>query len=229
MGCDIHTFAEVRNKKTGQWEQTGKIFVNPFYSESRESQVDEDGFEWNAKMTTEPYQGRNYDLFAILADVRNGRGFAGIKTGEGFVPIEDPRGVPEDASPSVADEIRDYGSDGHSHSWFTVAELLAYDWDQQTIIEGVIPYEEFIKLKGTNQSPKGWSAGISGPGIVTYDQDEVPEDIQDRIERGERPYVAYRWAIKYRAHTQYFLETTIPALQALGEPDDVRMVFFFDN
>jgi hypothetical protein len=45
--------------------------------------------------------GRNYNLFSILADVRNGVGFAGCKAGEGFEPISMPRGFPVDASPSV--------------------------------------------------------------------------------------------------------------------------------
>lgn len=45
--------------------------------------------------------GRNYNLFSILANVRNGVGFAGCKTGEGFEPIAMPRGFPADASPAV--------------------------------------------------------------------------------------------------------------------------------
>ena len=46
----------------------------------------------------EPYGDRNYNLFAILANVRNGTAFAGCKTGEGFNPISNPKGVPSDAS-----------------------------------------------------------------------------------------------------------------------------------
>lgn len=54
----------------------------------------------------QPYHGRNYDVFAILADVRNGRGFAGIETGDGFVPIlgfgeAALRGLPDDLSPEL--------------------------------------------------------------------------------------------------------------------------------
>lgn len=40
--------------------------------------------------------GRDYRAFAILGDVRNGYGFAGVVTGSGFVPISRERGVPED-------------------------------------------------------------------------------------------------------------------------------------
>lgn len=79
------------------------------------------------------YEGRNYDLFAILADVRNGYGFAGSYTGEGFKPISDPKGLPEDISEEIKKRSDDYGSNGHSHSWFTVKELTEYDWEQETV------------------------------------------------------------------------------------------------
>ena len=45
-------------------------------------------------------------LFAILAGVRNGYGFAGCDTGDGFRPIAPPRGLPGDVSPEVAEEAR---------------------------------------------------------------------------------------------------------------------------
>lgn len=102
-------YHEVKNKETGQWEFKG-----------------------------EAYGGRNYDAFAILADVRNGRGFAGVKTGEGFNPIADPKGVPSDASAEYKERVEDWKGDGHSHSYFTVAELKAYDWNQTTIKSGLV-------------------------------------------------------------------------------------------
>ena len=86
MGCDIHMYAEIR--KENKWEKVGRIFENPWYSEDREES------EWNTPLTDEPYDGRNYDLFAILADVRNGRGFAGCVTGDRFNPIAEPKGLP---------------------------------------------------------------------------------------------------------------------------------------
>lgn len=78
------------------------------------------------------YDNRDYDVFAILADVRNGRGFAGIKTGEGFVPISEPKDLPIDVSEEVKKESDYWGGDGHSHSYLTLKELLTYDWHGQT-------------------------------------------------------------------------------------------------
>src|ERR1700760_96312 len=50
------------------------------------------------------YSDRSYDTFAILADVRNGHGFAGVSTGEGFTPVSMPKGLPGDLSPELAAE-----------------------------------------------------------------------------------------------------------------------------
>jgi hypothetical protein len=74
------------------------------------------------------YGGRNYDLFAILANVRNGYAVAGIRTGDGFSPLG-PRGLPRD----VREELRGLDDeDFHSQSWISLREILEYDWDQET-------------------------------------------------------------------------------------------------
>jgi len=48
------------------------------------AKVQQDNGSW--KNAGEIDGNRNYDLFAILANVRNGHGFAGIKTGGGIRP-----------------------------------------------------------------------------------------------------------------------------------------------
>lgn len=66
MGCDIHLYVERKNPVSGQWE-----FV-PAEGHAPQDEWDKKNNRWDW------YGGRNYDLFAILADVRNGYGFAGI-------------------------------------------------------------------------------------------------------------------------------------------------------
>lgn len=67
MGTDIHSIAQVR--RNGSWETVAiGVCGDP----------------------------RSYNTFAMLADVRNGRGFAGIKTSDGFPYIHEPRGLPAD-------------------------------------------------------------------------------------------------------------------------------------
>lgn len=227
MGCDIHTIAET--KKAGKWEACGKIFPYEYYDPKKPSKVDDDGYEWNPQLTVHPYSGRNYDLFSILADVRNGYGCAGVDTGNGYIPIADPKGIPTDAAPETKEFLNSYEGDGHSHSYFTLAELLAYDWDQTTKKRGVIAYSTYLTLKDTGESPQMWSGGIAGPNIVTYPMNEIPEDVESRIAGGEEVYIRYEWATSYRDQCRYFMENTIPALLKLGEPDNVRILFFFDN
>lgn len=67
MGCDIHSVAQVKIK--GKWKTVLQDVAG---------------------------DNRNYDTFAVLANVRNGYGFAGVDTGDGFIPISQPRGYPKD-------------------------------------------------------------------------------------------------------------------------------------
>src|SRR5690606_27440711 len=67
---------------------------------------------------------RNYDLFAILADVRNGYGFAGVYTGDGFNYISEPKGLPEDMSEELkkAIETERVWLGDHDFSYLTSSE-----------------------------------------------------------------------------------------------------------
>jgi hypothetical protein len=121
MGCDIHCYAEKRNKD-GKWEIVG----------NKEKEEEADGL---VDIEYKPYDNRNYNLFAILANVRNGTAFAGCKTGEGFNPISNPKGVHSDASEEYASIVEQWDINGHSHSYFTLRELLDYDWTQTTQLQ----------------------------------------------------------------------------------------------
>lgn len=229
MGCDIHTRCEVFNKDTKTWEIQGRIFKNPYWDKNRPNKIDEDGYQWNPEFTMEPFGNRDYDLFAILADVRNGRGFAGIKTSEGFNPISEPKGIPIDISKEGLEFMNSYDSDGHSHSYFTVEELKNYDWGQVTVHRGCISMEEYKILRKTNDCPNSWAGYISGPDITVVD-----EDIADLFLNGEKfektpTHVNYHWTSTYKDSCIHFLDNTIPELEKLGEPNNVRIIFFFDN
>lgn len=264
MGCDIHMRAEIRQDSDSPWEAVGKVFKNTYYRPNEENQIDEDGFEWNPPLINQPYRGRNYDFFAILADVRNGRGFAGIKTGEGFNPISEPKGYPMDASSEIMKwmgcEVDDgdypfrllqdwvdkglsewiiYGKlctnpDYHSASYFTVKELQDYDWDQLTMKRGIITFDQFKALKEDETAvPTSWSGGIIGPNISVIYEDVAGEILSTNKRPidlvGKNLYVEYHWCIKYREHALGFLNETVPDLLKLGEPDNVRIIFAFDN
>jgi hypothetical protein len=57
---------------------------------------------------------RNYDLFALMAGVRN-------RTG--ITPISDPKGLPDDMSFMTRFAARWWQVDGHSHSWLGAEEI----------------------------------------------------------------------------------------------------------
>ena len=163
MGCDIHTNVEVR-QPDGSWKSHQEWSQEDSYMSPKDELMD----------------SRNYDLFAILADVRNGRGFAGIVTGQGFVPMATPRGVPDDASPEYKAWVEQWDGDGHSHSYFTVAEIMAYDWTQTSKKTGCVSLQEWSHYK-VNGKPESWSGSVSGGGIKHVKLEQV-EDALARIE-----------------------------------------------
>lgn len=127
------------------------------------------------------FNDRNYDLFAMLANVRNGYGFAGVDTGDAFEPIFMPRGVPESASPEYKREVEGWDCDGHSHSHATVAELRAYfehTGSRQRMASGCVTPEQYIALRDKGTRPTCWSGGISGRDLITVSASDF-----DKMER----------------------------------------------
>lgn len=68
---------------------------------------------------TEAFGDRTYGRFGFLADVRN---YSAVK------PISSPRGWPKDFTASEDFDMRC----DHSHSWLSVDELLAFDYETMT-------------------------------------------------------------------------------------------------
>lgn len=104
MGCDIHAMIEAKRRyeylpNAWSWQSCGRIAIS-----------------------------RDYRLFAVLADVRN---YHGVK------PIAKPRLNYEMLTKSDHNDeyvsqdfwlwARDYGVDGHSHSFVTLDELETAD------------------------------------------------------------------------------------------------------
>ncbi len=168
------------------------------------------------------FHDRNYNTFAQLAGVRNGRGFAGCDLGAGFIPITEPRGLPEDVSKWLEGES-DGGDDAlgdHNHSWLLLSELLAYDTTQTTILRGIISISQYRAWDRVSQ-PDSWCGGTSGPGVrVGY-----PED----ADGGNVTHVRVAWVLTYHDAAYRFWSGFVPKLQALGDPDRVRIVFGFDS
>jgi hypothetical protein len=196
MGTDIHLYIETRNGDG--WEPVQPPF-----------QRDEEG--WSSYRTWSDYWkpwsdppseqtipdpvARNYEVFAFLADVRNGYGFAGVPI---FTPLEPQfagRGIPEDTN-YKEEEVDDDGEvveehpdnfgiwlGYHDFTWATLKELLEAPWDLNMREYGVIhvsEYDDFVK----NGRPEHYSGGISGQGIKTFKSEQV---FLEALDRGEIP------------------------------------------
>ncbi len=265
MGCDIHLTAEYKDPKTKEWKVAHAPIQKCEYcdgtgkdDDAKSAASEKDKQCWfckgKGKRVPDFYEGRNYDDFAILASVRNGRGFAGIKTGGGFNPIAEPRGVPKNATDEYKAEVRRWDCDGHSHSFITLKELLDYDWEQTTSHQGVVSlsvYADWWRNKGKKGAPQTWCGGVSGGDIVMVSNKEMEKLIlanEDKVKPAEKVGFAFddvkidgkshhtvvEWTETYRESATNLQKFTIPLLQAYAEkkglkPQDVRIVFFFDN
>lgn len=198
MGCDIHSMVEVYREryqgggfahrdeiaKGAPWDPGSsrwikleeEIFPNTYYDSTSTYEP------FTHKMRSVPLDDRNYTLFSLLADVRNGRGFAGVPTYDRVEPLSEPRGVPDDASFAWLAEVDGWDVDMHSHSWFTLAELLEFRTQgklaQRMRRTGVITGVQYEKLKRDGGSPDGWSGSISGQKIITVSPEEYDAGIR---------------------------------------------------
>lgn len=116
MGCDIHSRVQIQ-QKDGTWKTvqarvfpTSYVFASILFDKKNDLN----------EPTAEPFNWRNYGMFAFLADVRN---YSHVP------PISEPRGLPSDVGVSDRDEIEDYFGD-HSFSWLGLDELLSFDYEQ---------------------------------------------------------------------------------------------------
>ncbi len=187
MGCDIHSFAEVKRKN--KWEKVNdEIF--PDYGDRK---------------TSEPFSWRSYSMFAFLADVRN---YDHCK------PLSEPKGLPKDSEwlnePCKHQGMRSYWTEEpvkietnfddidndmnyHSKSNFTLKELLDFDYDKTF-----------------------WNRRISRT-VGNYTNGAA------LAEEGEGETVSYKENLG-----QGFFDV-IETLKGLGKPEDVRIIFWFDN
>lgn len=244
MGCDIHIYTEIKKDNAWQTIKTHNGYKDDLrsYLEKAKNNSDEKNVKYYIERLEEEedfvyegiYDGRNYDLFGILADVRNGRGFAGCDTGNGFIPISQPKGLPIDVSEKVQEESDNWDCDGHSHTYFSLQELLDYDWNRTTEKRGWVSKQEY-KTFLKNGAPDGWSGGIDGGCVVHISNEEMENRISNDIQDETKCYYTLiEWCTLYSESASCFYTDTIPKLKAIAEAnnisyDDVRIIFWFDN
>lgn len=213
MGTDIHGVFQRHDKATGQWHDVPSNYE----------------------------QDRHYQLFAVLAGVRNGYGFAGAPTGEAVTPIAEPRGLPSDfamddeAHPLATLEHMDPGRrkyhqagekleqwmGDHTYSWLTGAEMLAWAEKAPEVVKtGVLDRAVYEAWDGATRPPS-YSGGISGRDVVLVNDNSVEKE-----QAPNWTHIRCTWQSDLRAELAYFFDEVA---RLVAEHGDVRFVFGFDS
>lgn len=173
------------------------------------------------------YDGRNYDAFGIIANVRNGT------WGEATPFIAEPRGLPPfmDAELLAQQEDADEDADedgyrlGEDTSWLTLAELLAFDWTQPLRRHATMSWDVFAKWDRATR-PTEYCASSS-------DKTVKQEEAERLLAAGESaPNVRANWTETLAEATRDFYGEFLPKLSALAAemgvgPTALRIVFGF--
>jgi hypothetical protein len=225
MGCDIHLYVEKYNGNN--WE-AADTFEKVEYGDDC------------LTVSAPYYHGRNYNLFAILAGVRNGNN---------HIPITLPKGLPHNVCKEVKNQFEFWDSDAHSTSFFSVKELLDFDWTRSTIHSGVVSMHAFAKWKflgeyGENYpAPPEYAGAVMGNNVVIVSEEEMVLRVkavqgnrgfweaEEDLKTAGRIYAEVSWEEKYYETAGTFWSNTMPRLLALcnGDYESVRIVFWFDN
>jgi hypothetical protein len=86
--------------------------------------------------------------------------------------------------------VQSWGPDGHSHTFFTVAELRTYfsiKMQEQFLEHGVVCGELADALIDKKQAPNCWSGDVFGNGIVVLPMDEYVA-LRQHVTHGTREF-----------------------------------------
>lgn len=182
---------------------------------------------------------RNYTLFAILAGVRNGFGFAGSYRHEPLKPIAEGKGLP-----SFINVIEEYTSDlynkwfdrwedeeefgtwlgDHSHTYMTIKEIMEWQgWDNYIHQGGVVAVEHYEGTLAKGKTPEHWCGGISGGDTVVVSEEDYKNG------NSNATHIQCKWQSDESLREMYdwFLDEIKRIKNEYG--DDVYLVVGFDS
>lgn len=203
MGTDIHGVIQHRHDRDKIWRVVGEIEGD-----------------------------RNYRVFAMLAGVRNGFGFAGVPTHEAIEPISAPRGIPEDLCTDGEGALvwDDYGTQkqcwlgDHSFSWLMLDEVVNWPgWKKDLAMTGIVEKDEYLAMKAEGRTrPESWCGGVTGPDVLIVENEETEN-------RNDWTHVRYYWTVPFTASAETF-HAWIKYMQLkYGGFGELRLVFGFDS
>ena len=199
MGCDIHVRTEVLFRD--KWFDCDHYQRNRYYEE----EYDDGEPEWEVLPI---YDGRSYILFGILAGVRSNEN----------EPIDEPRGLPADCNKHIREDSDNWGVDGHSHSYFTLRELLEYRVKHPKVkVSGMISAESAKKLDETGETPKEW-CGWTNEADWVFREWKADSPLNDIIN-----------SLIKRECEEFWIFNKDRDKKILENADKIRIVFWFDN
>ena len=245
MGCDIHLMLEIN--KSGKWTAIKGIDQNylnyalknlkayeNFQDEDTQDRNTYEYFVKEVEISNTPtyyflYNNRNYNLFSMLADVRNG-----IIVGEKYFELSalsSPRGIPADASKIYKKEVKRWGIDGHSHSYFTLNELDTSYWLELEHLYCFL-FPDFYKQYLETGKIDYIITGRVDCNVISNEEmtDYICSKKYDPRNRDIATLISYD--IAHYELAKDFYNNVILYLRELGNKygrDNVRLVFFFDN
>lgn len=204
MGCDIHMYVEY---------MVDDAWYNCDYFVPRRSTRNYDASHY---VHIPIYDGRNYSLFAILANVRN--------YGDTDY-ISKPRGLPENASKFVKDEYESWYDDAHSASYLTLKELIIFHEENHPLKRrGMIGREAQEQLE-LGILPEFWCQGTSDPTWEWHEWTEENHVLEPLIDKLKTRADEINFIYKFMWNSRFEKDR----MRALELADDLRIVFWFDN
>ncbi len=157
---------------------------------------------------------REYAVYAMLAGVRNSEGVDGPGTGAYYSPISLPKGLPQNASRYVATQYKRQNTDpysAHDSSWLLLKEILEYHWNRTEKVSAYVSKEHAKAF---------------------YENGAIPDPI-DRKYKSNRilklGYEKIEWNSNYAIIAGKFYSEIIPKLKEYGNPNEVRVIFWFSS
>lgn len=195
MGCDIHIYTEKLIHK--KWYNIDHFKFRGFSNDLNDL--------INKKLVTAHiYDRRDYNLFSVLANVRNNHTLNYISK---------PKGIPNNISDVVLEKYNSWGSDAHSASYLSLSEIKSFlevnpkivvsGWVspdlKKQITAGEIPKENMLDMYDFHHKLDNTSTRET-----FFVKNTILDELIENIER--------------RKEEEY-----------IGLDENIRIVFWFDN
>ena len=251
MGTDIHLQVERYDEETQEWIDINKqalayrgtlnhLYDQPKEGENKPKLSQEEIQEMIFNYWDNNPESRCYMVFSLLADVRNGYGFAGTETYQPITPIDSPRGYPpKTAFSEVFDENEEWC---HSATFFSMKELLEHDgWEQDFKQVGYVAFDEwkeFVQSQLTDtplKSPRSYCGNVAGGMVQKHPMSEFNRIDEDPSKYGDTQdiFIKGKWLekspLKDTAFWGWLHSDTMTKLAEQYGSENIRINICFDN